>query len=115
MHISVDIEERKISNTHLIILSHLCHSDSEEHKDSRGEDGVRHASSRQESLQEKELQKNACDYTMRFCGHCNTTTDIKEANFFGRFVFLWVGSRVLLFFSILLVLTKESIITLTIK
>lgn len=25
----------------------------------------------------------AFDYTKRFCGHCNTTTDIKEANFFG--------------------------------
>lgn len=24
------------------------------------------------------------DFTQRFCGHCNTTTDIKEANFFGR-------------------------------
>lgn len=24
------------------------------------------------------------DYTSRYCGHCNTTTDIKEANFFGR-------------------------------
>ncbi|KAI9555619.1 hypothetical protein GHT06_018134 [Daphnia sinensis] len=23
------------------------------------------------------------DYTSRYCGHCNTTTDIKEANFFG--------------------------------
>lgn len=25
----------------------------------------------------------ACDHESRFCGHCNTTTDIKEANFFG--------------------------------
>lgn len=24
------------------------------------------------------------DYYRRYCGHCNTTTDIKEANFFGR-------------------------------
>lgn len=24
------------------------------------------------------------DYTSRYCGHCNTTTDIKEANFFGE-------------------------------
>ena len=23
------------------------------------------------------------DYNRRYCGHCNTTTDIKEANFFG--------------------------------
>ena len=28
----------------------------------------------------------ASDYEARFCGHCNTTTDIKEANFFGRYV-----------------------------
>ena len=27
----------------------------------------------------------ANDYILRFCGHCNTTTDIKEANFFGRY------------------------------
>uniref|UniRef100_F6RCG7 Anaphase-promoting complex subunit 4 WD40 domain-containing protein n=1 Tax=Ciona intestinalis TaxID=7719 RepID=F6RCG7_CIOIN len=26
----------------------------------------------------------AFDYTKRYCGHCNTTTDIKEANFFGN-------------------------------
>lgn len=25
----------------------------------------------------------ASDYEARFCGHCNTTTDIKEANYFG--------------------------------
>lgn len=25
----------------------------------------------------------ALDYSERFVGHCNTTTDIKEANFFG--------------------------------
>ena len=28
------------------------------------------------------------DYTSRYCGHCNTTTDIKEANFFGEYVLL---------------------------
>jgi len=26
------------------------------------------------------------DYNRRYCGHCNTTTDIKEANFFGRYI-----------------------------
>lgn len=62
-------------------------TDAEEHKEGRGEESTRHTSTRQESQQEKELQKNACDYTMRFCGHCNTTTDIKEANFFGRYEF----------------------------
>lgn len=39
------------------------------------------------SEQEKAWRADACDYELRFCGHCNTTTDIKEANFFGRFVF----------------------------
>ena len=38
------------------------------------------------SEQEKIWRNNACDYETRYCGHCNTTTDIKEANFFGRFV-----------------------------
>ncbi|XP_025099110.1 WD and tetratricopeptide repeats protein 1-like [Pomacea canaliculata] len=35
------------------------------------------------STQEKHWQQMAYDYELRFCGHCNTTTDIKEANFFG--------------------------------
>ncbi|KAK3786734.1 hypothetical protein RRG08_000942 [Elysia crispata] len=38
---------------------------------------------RQGSEQEDEWQLRAGDYCLRFCGHCNTTTDIKEANFFG--------------------------------
>ena len=38
------------------------------------------------SEQEKNWQQDANDYVQRFCGHCNTTTDIKEANFFGRLV-----------------------------
>ncbi len=33
---------------------------------------------------EKLWRKNACDFEHRYCGHCNATTDIKEANFFGR-------------------------------
>ncbi|GFR72219.1 WD and tetratricopeptide repeats protein 1 [Elysia marginata] len=45
-------------------------------KDKRDED-------RQGSEQEEEWQSKAGDYALRFCGHCNTTTDIKEANFFG--------------------------------
>ncbi|XP_033636090.1 WD and tetratricopeptide repeats protein 1-like [Asterias rubens] len=35
------------------------------------------------SDEEKLLRGEAFDYAERFCGHCNTTTDIKEANFFG--------------------------------
>ena len=31
-----------------------------------------------------EARSRATDFKLRFCGHCNTTTDIKEANFFGR-------------------------------
>jgi len=36
-------------------------------------------------LSEKETnwRSEAKDYKLRFAGHCNTTTDIKEANFFG--------------------------------
>lgn len=36
------------------------------------------------SPQEQIWQDSALDYEQRFCGHCNTTTDIKEANFFGE-------------------------------
>jgi len=35
------------------------------------------------SDQEKAWRRSAYDYQLRYCGHCNTTTDIKEANFFG--------------------------------
>ncbi|PIK40628.1 putative WD and tetratricopeptide repeats protein 1-like [Apostichopus japonicus] len=35
------------------------------------------------SEHERFFRSKAFDYQERFCGHCNTTTDIKEANFFG--------------------------------
>ncbi|XP_053743944.1 WD and tetratricopeptide repeats protein 1 [Synchiropus splendidus] len=40
---------------------------------------------RKESVPEDELilRQLSYDYKYRYCGHCNTTTDIKEANFFG--------------------------------
>jgi len=42
-----------------------------------------HVSS-EHSKQETEFRRNAKDYSARFLGACNTTTDIKEANFLGR-------------------------------
>ncbi|XP_067945862.1 WD and tetratricopeptide repeats protein 1-like isoform X2 [Watersipora subatra] len=41
------------------------------------------ADSQRSYLQEKIWKERANDYSQRFCGHCNTTTDIKEANFIG--------------------------------
>ncbi|XP_066573761.1 WD and tetratricopeptide repeats protein 1 [Amia ocellicauda] len=40
---------------------------------------------RNNSVSEDEvvLRERSYDYKHRYCGHCNTTTDIKEANFFG--------------------------------
>ncbi|XP_071955811.1 WD and tetratricopeptide repeats protein 1-like [Antedon mediterranea] len=35
------------------------------------------------SQHEIALRAESWDYQQRYCGHCNTTTDIKEANFFG--------------------------------
>ena len=35
------------------------------------------------SDQERTFRASPLDYERRFCGHCNTTTDIKEASFFG--------------------------------
>lgn len=34
--------------------------------------------------QETKLRLDSFDYELRFIGHCNTTTDIKEANFLGE-------------------------------
>jgi len=36
--------------------------------------------------QETQYKSQAIDFTERYCGHCNTTTDIKEANFFGNYI-----------------------------
>lgn len=45
-----------------------------------------HSFNRKEPIPEDELvlRERSFDYKHRYCGHCNTTTDIKEANFFGR-------------------------------
>lgn len=40
------------------------------------------------SEEEKVLRADSIDYELRFLGHCNTTTDIKEANFLGNFFLL---------------------------
>lgn len=51
------------------------------------------ASGRKDSISEDEvvLRERSFDYKFRYCGHCNTTTDIKEANFFGRCAVLVLG------------------------
>lgn len=54
--------------------------------DKKGNSSIRfHNFSRKESIPEDEivLRERSFDYKHRYCGHCNTTTDIKEANFFG--------------------------------
>lgn len=50
--------------------------------------GSKSSSSEAVGPKENELRNDAYDYTERYCGHCNTTTDIKEANFFGRYLLL---------------------------
>lgn len=32
----------------------------------------------------QQARSKACDFTKRYCGHCNVATDIKEANFLGE-------------------------------
>lgn len=44
----------------------------------------KHSSEAKVSDYEREWRKNAIDFKLRLCGHCNTITDIKEANFFGE-------------------------------
>ncbi|XP_022352259.1 WD and tetratricopeptide repeats protein 1 isoform X3 [Enhydra lutris kenyoni] len=63
-------------------------TDGEEKKGAGGGGGgpVRlRSTSRKDSISEDEmvLRERSYDYQFRYCGHCNTTTDIKEANFFG--------------------------------
>ncbi|CAK9290906.1 unnamed protein product [Gordionus sp. m RMFG-2023] len=41
------------------------------------------AASSNPRFKDRAWKKYARDYKLRYCGHCNTTTDIKEANFFG--------------------------------
>lgn len=36
------------------------------------------------SSHEMHWRESPIDYKLRYCGHCNTTTDIKEASFFGN-------------------------------
>ncbi|XP_046570882.1 WD and tetratricopeptide repeats protein 1-like isoform X1 [Haliotis rubra] len=55
----------------------------EEKESGKGDEGGNRRGTPVISDQEKILRDTACDYEFRFCGHCNTTTDIKEANFFG--------------------------------
>ena len=62
----------------------------EEFPNSEDEDSENQSNSDEKLLPyQKELEKlrsHATDFKLRFCGHCNTTTDIKEANFFGRYI-----------------------------
>lgn len=40
--------------------------------------------SRKVDTEEQTKRLDSIDYEVRFIGHCNTTTDIKEANFLGK-------------------------------
>jgi WD and tetratricopeptide repeat-containing protein 1 len=71
-----------------VVFTHfLLHNFSAAEKGARRSSKNGHSKPR-DSLSEQEAtwQSSASDYNLRFCGHCNTTTDIKEANFFGRSV-----------------------------
>lgn len=58
------------------------HSDLIALKD-RKEDNDERINEKAFSDEEKQLRLESRDFEMRFLGHCNTTTDIKEANFLG--------------------------------
>ncbi|NXP34239.1 WDTC1 protein, partial [Leiothrix lutea] len=61
-------------------------SKSDNAEDKKGGGPIRlRATGRKDSISEDEmvLRERSYDYKFRYCGHCNTTTDIKEANFFG--------------------------------
>uniref|UniRef100_A0A8B9VUN6 WD and tetratricopeptide repeats 1 n=2 Tax=Anas TaxID=8835 RepID=A0A8B9VUN6_9AVES len=69
-------------------------SKSDNAEDKKGGGPIRlRATGRKDSISEDEmvLRERSYDYKFRYCGHCNTTTDIKEANFFGRWLFPIIG------------------------
>lgn len=71
------------NNTSVSVLDreiNTAMNDSKDEEKEKSPEGFRY---RVLSNQEKKWREGASDYTSRFCGHCNTTTDIKEANFFG--------------------------------
>ncbi|CAG2110116.1 unnamed protein product [Medioppia subpectinata] len=73
--VSLNRDIQKAINTKTDKSSHLS-------TDGNGYD-ITYNMSNAVNSQEKEWRSLSYDYKKRFCGHCNTTTDIKEANFFG--------------------------------
>ena len=70
-------------NNLILIFLNLCFwKDSDSQSEDRSP--TREGKYAKVSDQESQWRVDASDYELRFCGHCNTTTDIKEANFFGR-------------------------------
>ncbi|XP_022089925.1 WD and tetratricopeptide repeats protein 1-like [Acanthaster planci] len=63
----------------------MCDSDSSTSDKEKAETSPRRRWNNPDRISDEEriLRSQAYDYAERFCGHCNTTTDIKEANFFG--------------------------------
>ncbi|XP_018100480.1 WD and tetratricopeptide repeats 1 L homeolog isoform X2 [Xenopus laevis] len=60
-------------------------SKNDTHEDKKGGSVRLRSGGRKDSLSEDELllREKSLDYKHRYCGHCNTTTDIKEASFMG--------------------------------
>lgn len=85
-HDTIVIADLVIDSVVFIIMCWFVAVSADEKK---GSSSIRfHNFSRKESIPEDEiiLRERSYDYKHRYCGHCNTTTDIKEANFFGRSV-----------------------------
>ena len=82
--VGLDAGLKTILQKFLLFEKCLFFVDGDEKADDRTGSGMKPGS--QISEQEKYWRTEANDYEARFCGHCNTTTDIKEANFFGRCV-----------------------------
>ncbi|XP_053310451.1 WD and tetratricopeptide repeats protein 1 isoform X2 [Spea bombifrons] len=60
-------------------------SKTDNQEDKKGNSVRLRSAGRKDSLSEDELllRERSLDYKHRYCGHCNTTTDIKEASFLG--------------------------------
>lgn len=75
--------EMFVSISTLRICSILDHDEDIEDSDEREVSWPRQRN-RLLNKDEENRRENAYDYDLRFVGSCNTTTDIKEANYFGK-------------------------------
>nr|XP_013189517.1 unnamed protein product [Amyelois transitella] len=73
----------KHASSHAVVLLQKDINVALEQRDTQPDEAAETEENQSTSVLERQLRASALDYSQRFLGHCNTTTDIKEANFLG--------------------------------